>query len=210
MSRWRWFLLIFLVVVVLAVKFLPWYILVGIVVAFVLGLPFLGKWLLGRLFLMPFKAKGAVLHKAAVAVHALEPTVAPPPQTVREALSYETDDEEGDASENEPAKVTLPRNWYRLEVTVTPRPKVGGFQHWEPGELRLIRPQTRVTDATEDDVCTIEDIEIEENGAYQKDEGFKVQGEQRLRLLLGVQPGIDRLVFQYYFEKFGEVQVPER
>src|SRR5262245_7173267 len=203
MSRWRWFLLLFLVVAVLAVKFLPWYVLVGIVVAFVLGMPLMGKWLLGRLFLMPFRAKGAVLHKASVAVHAIEPTVAPPPQTVREALSYEHDDDDADAPDHEPAKVTLPRNWYRLEVTVTPRPKVGGFQHWEPGELRLIRPQTRVMDETEDDACTIEDIEIEENGTYQKDKGFKVQGEQRLRLLLGIQPGIDRLVFHYYFEKFG-------
>src|SRR5262245_17003694 len=79
MSRLRWALLLVLILIILAFKFLPWYVLVGLAVVLVFGAPLVGRWLLYRLFLLPFKAKGAVLHQAAVTVHALDPAVPPAP-----------------------------------------------------------------------------------------------------------------------------------
>jgi hypothetical protein len=201
MSRFRWILLIVLIAFILAFKFLPWYVLVGLAVVFVVGMPLLGKWLLGRVFLAPFQAKGAVLRKADVVVHRLAP--APPPLYP----SHEDDEspEEDVPDEALEKTVPLPRVYYRLEVTISPRPKAGGFQHWEPGELRLVAPGTSPLDDADYETCVIERVEIEEDGQFIPDEGYKLAGEQRLRLLIGVRPGTARLVFQYYLEQFGEV-----
>lgn len=208
MSRLRWALLLVLIVTILAFKFLPWYVLVGLAVLAVFGAPLMGRWLLYRLFLLPFKAKGAVLHRAAVTVHALDSAARPAPaETARLGYQPYEGGAEPDAADDQPTEQPVTRNYYRLVVTVTPRPKGGGFQHWEPGELRLVLPQTRPM-RDDDDACTIEDLAIEEGGAFRPDEGFKLHGEQKLRLLLGVRPGVGRLVFQYYFETFGEVVLP--
>lgn len=208
MSRLRWALLLVLILTILAFKFLPWYVLVGLAVLVVFSAPLVGRWLLHRLFLLPFKAKGAVLRRAAVTVHALDPATRPAPrETARLGYQWHEGDEEPDAADDQPTEQPVSRRYYRLVATVTPRPKVGGFQHWEPGELRLILPQTRPMQ-DEDDACTIEDLAIEEDGVFRPDEGFKLHGEQKLRLLLGVRPGVGRLVFQYYFETFGEVVLP--
>ena len=64
MWRFKWFLLLFLVLVILAFTFLPWYVLVGLAVVAVFSAKYVGKWLVYRLFMMPFKAKGSVLHDA--------------------------------------------------------------------------------------------------------------------------------------------------
>src|SRR5262249_741417 len=45
-------------------------------------------------------------------------------------------------------------------------------------------------------------------GEFVPDHGYKLPGPQRLRRLLAVKPETGRLVFQYYFEKFGEVIIP--
>jgi len=199
MWKVRLFLLLAIVLVVLAFKFLPWYVLVGLVVLFVFSLKFLGKWFFVWLISLPFRAKGSVLRKAKAEVHSLEPAAAPVPKS--EDTQVEEEDEEGMGS---PAL----RLYYRLEVTITPRPKTGGFTHWEMGELCLVRPDQNVMDGG-DDSCQIKELEIEENGKFTADDGFKVPGPHRLRLLIAVKPGTRRLVFQYYFEKFGEVTLPE-
>lgn len=208
MSRLRWAVLLVLILIILAFKFLPWYVLVGLAVLLVFGAPLLGRWLLYRLFLLPFKAKGAVLRRAAVTLHALDPAARPAPAETAQ-LCYQPHEggEAGGGADEQPTERPVTRNYYQMVVTIAPRPKVGGFQHWEPGELRLSLPQTRPL-KDEDDACTIEDVAIEEGGVFRPDEGFKLHGEQKLRLLLGVRPGVERLVFQYYFEKFGEVLLP--
>jgi len=206
MSRLRWAVLLVLILIILAFKFLPWYVLVGLAVLLVFSAPLVGRWLLYQLFLLPFKAKGAVLHRAAVTVHALDPA-APAEAAQLGYRPHEGGGEDGTGGD-QPTEQPVTRSYYRVVVSITPRPKVGGFQHWEPGELRLILPQTRPMGDKEDDACTIEDVAIEDGGVFLPDEGFKLHGEQKLRMLLGVRPGVGRLVFQYYFEKFGEVLLP--
>src|SRR2546430_12006750 len=51
-------------------------------------------------------------------------------------------------------------------------------------------------------------LDVQQEGAFKPDEGFKFEGPQRLRLLIAVKPGTSRLKFRYYFEEFGAVVLP--
>jgi len=177
-----------------AVKFLPWWALVLAVVGSIV----LGKWLIGRLFTRllttPFKLKGAVLRGATVEVHFAEPAQAPPAA-----------EEDGEPAGH--------RRFVRVDLTVTPAGVAEGpFQMWEPGELRLVREDVRFDPndpaADEGDEVSIRAVEVFHEGAFQEDDGWKLPGAQRLRLLLAVQPGLHRLKFRYYFEEFGELKLP--
>lgn len=181
---------------VLAVKHLPWW---GLALLFVAVVVF-GKWaikrLLKKLFLAPFKMKGAVLHGATARVHSVTPTVAPPKKE--------------DAEEEENAG---PRRYYALDVTIEPKAATGNFSHWEPGELRLARPEHHVNpddddSSTDDDACDVMELQYEEDGVFKADEGFKFGGAMRLKMTLAVSEGVSRLKFHYYFEEFGEVVLP--
>lgn len=176
----------FLVAAFFAIKLLPWW-------ALLLGLVAVGvgaKFLLGRIFraliVMPFRAKGAVLRGATARVNSIAAT--------------------GDT------EITGTRARYQLDVTITPLNPTGNFTCWEPGELSLIKRETKVTvdNADGDDACQIESVEVEQDGQFQADEGMKYGGPQRLKFNIAVAPGTDALKFQYYFEEFGEVVLPPR
>jgi hypothetical protein len=230
MSRWTLLLILLLVLFVLAFKFLPWYVLVALVVVFVLTARFFGKRLLLRLVSIPFRAKGAVLRHATATVHALQHVDALPPD---DTPDDDDDDDEDSPHDKEPG---APRDYYRLEVTVSPKSSAGPFHHWEIGELALVHPDFNLmAEKRQDlaDLCDIKKREVQvtssftpddddegphdaepkktyQVGDFVPDQGYKLPGPQRLRLLLAVKPGTGRLVFQYYFEKFGEVVIPER
>jgi hypothetical protein len=198
---------------VLAIKYLDWWVLLALIVAMVVGARYGVRLLLRRLFMMPFKAKGAVLRDAAVRIHSIEPAEGPPTKLlVRPARDRTEEDEdlsEDEDVDEEPEQDMGPRSYYRVEVTIDPRPKKGGFQHWEPGELLLVRPETDVMKFDEDDdTCRIDELEVEQDGRFQTDEGWKFVGPARLRMRIGVRPDVRRLTFQYYFEKFGELELP--
>jgi hypothetical protein len=232
MSRWTLLLILLVVVVILAFKFLPWYVLIGLAVLFILSAKFLGKTLLLWVVSMPFRAKGAVLHHATASVHALEWVAEPPPEPV-------TDDE--DDEEDLPKNKERPemRDYYHLDVTISPKPSAGPFHHWEIGELNLVHPDFNLMRERREelaDLCEIKQREVQVNelfasdeddddddaaadstpqksyqvGDYVPDQGYKLPGPQRLHLLLAIKPGTPRLVFQYYFEKFGEVVIPDK
>lgn len=176
----------FFVAAYFAIKMLPWWALVLALVAFAVG----AKFLLGRIFraliVMPFRAKGAVLRGATARVNSVTPT--------------------GDT------EITGARARYQLDVTITPLNPTGNFTCWEPGELSLIKPETKVDvdNASGDDACQIESVEVEQDGQFQADEGMKFPGPQRVKLNIAVAPGVNALKFQYYFEEFGEVLLPPR
>ena len=182
---------------VLAIKFLPWWALLAGVVALV---P-ISRWVLKRavvgLFTAPFKMKGAVLKGAAAEVHSVVPTAMPA--------------SEPGAEESNGGGAPVARRHFWLDVTVRPTGRSEGFQHWEPGELRLVRPESRLNPDDPDegeDACEVTRLEVQLEGTFQEDEGWKLSGPQRLRLLLAVQPGVSGLKFRYYFEEFGEVHLP--
>src|SRR5262245_22261131 len=133
-----WFrigLLIVLILVILAFKFLPWYVLVALAVAFVLSLKFLGKKLIQWLFSLPFRAKGAALRGATVEVHSITSCARPEPrreeasETDADGFSDDDDDEdesdEGDDDSEQKAELITqrepdePRHYFRLDATIT-------------------------------------------------------------------------------------------
>ena len=182
-------LLIVVAGLVLAFRFLPWQAVVGGIVLLTLAGYFLSGRILEALFKIPFRAKGAVLRRAAAEIHSL--TGAAKPQ--------DSDDEE-DAN----------RRYYLLEVTIKPVGRTGsGFQLWEPGELQLVSLDAKAEDTDADgDLCEIKRIEIEGEGGFVPDEGMKYGGPQRLRLTLAATPEARQLQFRYYFELFGNVSLP--
>lgn len=176
-----------------AVRTLPWWALVIGLVALAVAGKFLLKRLLRKLFLMPFKAKGAVLRGATATVHSVGPA---------EEVPGNFD------PENPPG----PLAHYLMEATITPQESNGTFQLWEVGELRLaridavLRPES--DDADDDDGCEIRKCQILTDGAWFDDEGMKYSGPQRLRLWFAADPAVKELKFRYYFEEFGHVRLP--
>jgi hypothetical protein len=168
-----------------AVKLLPWWALVvGVVVLFVVGKFMIGR-ILRNLLTLPFKAKGAVLRGATAQVNAVN-----------------------SAASNAEAADTRAR--FEIDVTITPGNSEGNFSHWEPGELRLVATESKIdinSEADDGDVCSIDTVEIEEDGQFKADEGCKYPGAQRLKLGIAVAPGTRALKFRYYFEEFGEIRL---
>ena len=184
-------LALILVGVVQAIRVLPWW-------ALILGfavLVIVGKYVVGRmvrkLFLMPFRAKGVVLKDASAEVHRISPIPS----------------HEADAS-----AFSEPRDHYLVEVTITPQAADGPFAMWEPGELRLVKPESVLRPESnesddEDNTCEVTKVQIENEGQWTDDEGMKYGGPQRLRLSLAVLPGTRALKFRYYFEEFGTLRL---
>ena len=176
----------FLAGIYFAVKLLPWWALVvGVVALFVVGKFMIGR-VLRSLLTLPFKAKGSVLRGAKVQVNAVN--------------SVASNAEAGDTRER-----------FEVDVTITPDNSEGNFSLWEPGELRLVSPESKIDihgdSGDDDDVCSIDTVEIEEEGQFKADEGCKNPGPQRIKLGIAVAPGTRALKFRYYFEEFGEVRL---
>jgi hypothetical protein len=176
-----------------AVKLFGWWAVVIVpLVGLVLAKLVLGR-LVKRLFMMPFKAKGAVLRGARAQVHAVNPTMAP-----------RADDEGAEQLDDVGS-----RDFYEIEATITPAAAPQGpFQLWEPGEIRLVPPGFKPEDDSADDACEIVKLEIQGDGGWHVEEGMKYPGPQRLRLTAAVKRGLRQLRFQYYFELFGTVSLP--
>lgn len=185
---------LFVAGLVMAARSLPWWALgLGFLALIVVGKIVIGN-LLGKLLLVPFRAKGAVLKGASILVHRVSSVAGP-----------ET------AESTEPGARDLAH--YLLDVTITPEASDGPFGLWEPGELCLVRPESRLrldSDEAddEDDACEVTRIQFEDSGQWNDDDGMKYPGAQRLRLNLAVRPGTRELKFRYYFEEFGRIELP--
>lgn len=189
--------------------------LVGLFVIAALGILALAslKWLVVRgihaAITRPFRAKSAVLRDAEVAVQRIAPISAP---AEHHALPADEDDDPSGSYDR--------LDWFEVEVKVSPHPATGPFTYWEPGELALADENARSgmeesntsdeSDRTVSDVGVIGQVEIWQDGRWVEDEGYKVTGEQRLRLRIGVAPGHRRIRWRYYFEVVGLIEVPGR
>jgi hypothetical protein len=177
-------------------------------------------------FAAAFKMKGSVLRQARVVVHAVQPAEAPPPLPPApgsgaaeradmpspgplalpppETPDAGRADEQGQAAAEAPGGP--PRDYYLLDVTIRPTHRGIGFGRWQPGELALTAPDSGWLDA--DDSCQVVSVQVEQGGAFGPEDDLRYAGPQRLRLLVGVRRGVDRLAFRYYTEQFGEVVLP--
>jgi len=189
--------LTFLILAVLAVRHfgLLGLLFVAVLLIFCLSLlqRLAGK-ILKRFFLSPFIAKGTVLHNAAVRVRSITAAPAPMRSTREKTTDFDTKDEE-------------PRDWYLLDVTITPQESGGEVTHWEPGELVLVALDAKPDDINEtgSTLGRVHAVEVWQNGGWQADNGGKYEGPQRLKLLVAVQPDAQRMRFRYYLEIFGEL-----
>jgi hypothetical protein len=165
---------------------------------------FLLRFLVGRMlrkaFEAPFAAKGAVLKNAQARVHSVTPTSAP----------ARDPDEELDEDN---ADLGVPRAWYLVDTTIIPAPATGPFQMWEPGELGLAGPEAQsgpdLEDPDEEEGFRLYQSWIRNNGEWEEDEGAKYEGAQELRLLICAPLSARRARLRYYFEVFGEIELPQ-
>lgn len=178
-----------------AIKFLPWW--GGIAV--VVGLAIVGKLAARRLltgFVMKaFRAKGAVLAGARATVNAITPAGPPKPN--------EDDDPEDFEEMLSELEEDGPRHWVHVDVSIqvdeagpdTP------FSMWDPSELTLVKLDTVEGEMPddEDDVASVHGAEVHHDGAWVTCEE-SLAGSQRVRLLVAAIPGVDQFKIRYYFE----------
>ncbi len=223
----RFILLVVIVAVLvfgtLAVRHLQWWALALIFLVLILAGKFAIKWLVRRMFIVPFKMKGAVLRNAFAQVNSVATTSAPvKPAGENEEATADDEEENGEKDgidndalkkdeDDEEEEEKVPRSHYVIDVTIPPRQPAGKFTHWEPGELLLTRTDLEIDPNApdfDDDTCRVEEIRVEQDGAFREDEAAKYEGSQRLQITVGVRGGVQKLQFQYYFEQFGEVVLP--
>ena len=74
----------------------------------------------------------------------------------------------------------------------------------------LVRPGAEEIpdDEDEDEVGSVGEVLVWDGASFAEDDPGKYEGERRLRLHVAVVPGTRRARFRYYFEVFGEVELP--
>jgi hypothetical protein len=139
------------------------------------------RWAWGWMLERPLRTASRALRGATVQLHALRPAG---------------------------QQIGTPRRSYELDVTIIPRAPAGTPPTWDLDLLDLEAP-----DAEEDalEACQVSDWRLVKEGtesAPPEETPCEVVGPQRLRVVVGVRPGIRRLVFAYGLVQFGEVILP--
>lgn len=160
-------------------------------VAVPLAIKLLGGRLLGKALRVPFKLKGQPLRDARVRVHAVRRAAPPPPDP-------QDDDQDPD-----------PREWYVIELTVSPGADPGKFRFWDPTELVLVAPDDDPDDPHDDkEWGQVARARVWRDGAWAPVDENLEASELRVRLLVGLRPGPPRsLRFRYYLEVFGHLDL---
>ncbi len=201
-----WILIALIILAVLAIKYLPWWALIMLLVGGGLGLQWAVKYGLKQAFLIPFKAKGQVLKGATAQVHHVQPTNMP-------TVKQNADNHPGEIADRRARYHQL--KWYTVDVSIAPQSIVAAmpFPAWEPSDLVLVVPGKKVKSLESlaaDAVSTIHDYEIYQTDRFQSDTEGKHLGSQRLKFLVGIEPDVTTLQFRYYLELFGQVNFPDR
>jgi hypothetical protein len=212
----------FAVLLVLAIRYLPWWGSLLFIAGTFGGLYLFFRFAFGRIlqsiFLIPFKAKGAVLRNASVQIHSVEFATAPERQGDDDNLEEGNDveenekdaDDENHEDEDDGGNESPAQDFYRIDVTISPTFRSQSFRHWEPSEL-LLMPANANPTPDADYGSSVSDVELFHNGAFGPDEAGKYFGPQRVRILFEVPIDFPRRVkFRYYFESFSEFVLPPK
>ena len=199
-------LVVLLVGLVVAIKYLPWW---GIVILF--AVPILTwKWIAAGIFAFYVRRVAGDLAKAlagaTVEVHSLKAVPPPDAQALEQMLAEDEDEEDKDFVKEAPDEAPGERHWYEMEATIKPKfePAEGEDNPgWPPDSLMLIAPGGDW--GTIDDVCLIARVEMEFQGRMQPARRLNAFGQNRVWLLFGVKPGTRQLIFHYLTENFGDV-----
>ena len=173
--------------------YVPYWLGGGLIVAY-----FAIKYAIARaffwLFSLPFKMKGKALAGATVELHGYEWTGKP-----------ETDSHDDD----EPAHAQ-PMRYAWIDVTISPPVRTQGFSHWEPGELMIAPATTKVRNLDDMDKCfRIHELKYIVDGQVIDDEGNKVNGPHRLKLLAEFPANATNMKFVYYGYSFGDIALAQ-
>jgi hypothetical protein len=200
-----WILVALVVIAILAIKYLPWWALILILVGGALLLRWGARLAVKQAFLLPFKAKRKVLQEARVQVHQVQSVGMP-------VLLRDPDSDDAEFADRRSRYHQL--KWYSVDVSISPQTQEQvPFPAWEPGEMLLVPPGSQVKDL--ESLRNFESAEIHDYGIYRSDrfmpdhEG-KHLGSQRLKFIVGIQPEVKQLQFRYYLELFGQVEFPDR
>jgi hypothetical protein len=200
-----WILVVLVVIAILAIKYLPWWALIVILVGGALLLRWGVKLAVKQAFLLPFKAKGKVLQGAQVQVHQIQ-TVGMP------VLTRDLDTDEADYADRRSRYHQL--KWYSVDVSIFPKAQDQvPFPAWSPGEMLLVPPGSQIKDL--ESLANLESAEIHDYAIYRSDrftpdhEG-KHLGSQRVKFIVGIEPEVRQMQFRYYLELFGQVDFPDR
>jgi hypothetical protein len=174
-----------------AIKFLPWWGILALVVGGALCVKLFAWKLLEQLMLGAFRAKGAALAGADATLHGITNTQPPKP----------AEDSESDASELE---ASGPLRWVHIDLTVHVPEDNGGktpFRFWDPTELRLVPVDTQSGPPPENepDLASIAGVERWDDGRWVTLEE-KLAGTQRIRIHAGVKSDVEFFKLRYYFE----------
>jgi len=184
--------LLLLIVVGIYFGYLAWWFGGGLIAAYFL-IKFAARRAVHKLFSLPFKMKGKALAGATAELHGFQWTTKP----ATTAYAHE---------EEEDAKPSAPLRYVWIDVTITPPVRTQGFTHWEPGELMLAPAKSKIRGLDDMDKCFgIEDVKFVQDGQETDDEGAKVRGPYRLKILAGVPEHETVFKFMYYGECFGEL-----
>ncbi len=195
------------VVIITVISFLPWWVSVLLFLVIALLTYFGGKLYLRRLFTIPFIAKGKALADASVVVHSIE-SAAPPDTSLED---YDDDVQEGLQEEyQDELEEERDLNWYYVDLTIEPSPQGSVFSFWEPGELMFVDINSKPDDIEDDDepAGELHDYQIYRDGAFIEDSMDKHEGAQRIKFHVGLPPGMKHCQLRYYFELFGDIQIP--
>lgn len=174
-----------------AIKLLPWWGTLALVLGLGLAVKLFFWKFLEKLMLGAFRAKGAALAGADATLHSIASTEPPKP----------AQDADVDASELEESG---PLRWVHIDLTVHVPADNGGktpFRLWDPSELRLVPVDTKPGPPGDDepDLATIAGVERWDEGRWVTLEE-KLAGSQRIRIHAGVKPGVEFFKLRYYFE----------
>jgi hypothetical protein len=165
---------------------------VVVILAFTL-LPALQNRLEERAERRSMEARGAVMRGATVTVHAVSVVDRP------EDAGAGDDDED-----------PLPRTYYDIEVTIAPAAPGG---RWSPFDVDIFDPEEDVEDEEEPgaEMALLYAVDVWRDGEWVPEEelgeGFTIDGEGRLVLLVGAHESVPRVGLIYFWEEFGEIEL---
>jgi len=193
----------------------------------VLGGKFLGGRVIRWLFMIPFRAKARVLHRATMEVHSVRQVVVVKrmemgerrevavdadsgetiePQPDESETESPSDEDSADSGDDEKEEV---RHFYEFEVTITPQEHTSG-RVWEPEEfIPIARPGVRLENLEDESVGYLHDCRVWDGSAFGPDDPGKYPGQQRLKLTFGFKPGTTKAWVYYYNEILGQIDIPE-
>jgi len=181
------------------------------------------KSLAKKLALSLFGMKARVLRGATMNVHSIKSVPKPPERAPEPDDEVETL-EDGESKEAVPATEAVakvnpiakiaepedPKDYVEMDITITPKGQAGNSV-WEPTELILTSGKIKsLADIEDKDIGSVHSVEIWNGTAFGPDDPGKYPGEQRLKVIFQVKPGVNEAWLYYYNEVIGQLKLPVR